>query len=81
MDMLNSCGLALSQRDGSDFHSGCNWEVRAWRQFALSHRATPAWTYYGSPEKLEKKYENAGRCNQLWEESEMGMQRKIGYGI
>ena len=37
-------------------------------------------TYYGSPEKLEK-YRNAGRCNPLWEESEMGMQRKIGAGI
>ena len=27
MDMLNSCGHALSQGDGSDFHPGLNWEA------------------------------------------------------
>ena len=42
--------------------------------------ATPAKTYCSSREKLEK-YGNAGRCSQLWEESEMGLQRKIGTGI
>ena len=25
--MLNSCGHALSQKDGSDFHPRCNWEA------------------------------------------------------
>ena len=25
--MLNSCGRALSQGDGSDFNPGCNWEA------------------------------------------------------
>ena len=25
--MLNSCGHALSQGDGSDFHPRCNWEA------------------------------------------------------
>ena len=39
MDMFNGCGPAFSQGDGSDFHTGCNWEaapssystyVRAW---------------------------------------------------
>ena len=44
---------------------------------APRHGATPAWTYYGSPVKLEE-YGNAGRCNRLWEELEMGLQRKIG---
>ena len=44
--------------------------------------AMPAWTYYGSQEKQEKKkYRNAGRCSQLWEELEMELQRKIGAGI
>ena len=42
------------------------------------HRATPAQTYDGSQEKLEK-YGNAGRCSRLWE-SEMRMQ-KIGTGV
>ena len=87
--MLNSCGHALIQGAGSDFPTRCNWEaappgyracVRAWRRLALCHGATPAQTYYGSQEKLEK-YGNAGRCIRLWEESGMGMQRKIGAGI
>ena len=73
MDMLNSCGYALSQGAGSDFHSRCNWEaappgysasVRAWRRLAPCHGATPAQTYYGSPVKLEE-YGNAGRCKWL----------------
>ena len=73
MDMLNSCGQALSQEDGSDFHPRCNWEaippgysaiVRAWRRLAPWQGATPAQTYYGSPVKLEE-YGNAGRCNWL----------------
>ena len=25
--MLNNCGLALSQGDGSDFHPRCNWKA------------------------------------------------------
>ena len=69
--MLNSCGPALSQGDGSDFNLRCNWEatppgysacMRAWRGLALCHGATPAQTYYGIPENLEK-YGNAGRCS------------------
>ena len=89
MDMLNSCGHALNQGGGSDFNPGCNWEatppgysacVRAWRRLAPHPGATPARTYYGSPEKLEK-YGNAGKCSRLWEESEMGLQRNIGAGI
>ena len=44
------------------------------------NRTTPARTYYGSSEKLEK-YGNAGRCSRSWEESEMGLQRKVGAGI
>ena len=87
--MLNSCGRALSQGDGSDFNPGCNWEatppgysacVKAWRWLTPHHRAMPAQTSYGSPEKLEK-YGNAGSCGQLWEELEMVQQRKIGAGI
>ena len=87
--MLNSCGPALSQGDGSDFNPCCNWEanppgyrvcVRAWRWLSPHYRATPAWTYYSIPVKLEK-YGNAGSCGQLWEESEMVHQRKIGAGI
>ena len=71
IDMLNSCGPALSQGDGSDFHPRSNWDamppgysacVRAWRRLAPCHGATPAWTYYGSPGKLEG-YRNAGRYN------------------
>ena len=63
MDVLNSCGHALSQRDGSDFHSRCSWEatppgystcVRAWRRLAPRQGATPAQTYYGSLVKLEE---------------------------
>ena len=34
----------------------------------------------GSPVKLEK-YRNAGRCGQLWEELETGLQRKICPGF
>ena len=69
--MLNSCGLALSQGDGSDFYPEYNWEAsppgyrargRAWRSLAPCHGAAPAQTYYGSPVKLEE-YGNAGRCN------------------
>ena len=87
--MLNSCGHALSQGDGSDFNPWCNWEatppgyrawVRAWRWLAPHHRATPVQTYYGSPVKLEK-YGNSGSCSQLWEESGMVQQKKIGDGI
>ena len=61
--MLNSCGHALSQGDGSDFHPSCNWEatapgystcVRAGRRLAPCPGATPARTYYGSPVKLEE---------------------------
>ena len=67
--MLNSCGHALSQGAGSDFHPRCNWEatppgysacVRAWRWLAPHHGATPAQTYYGSPVKLEKYWMLAG---------------------
>ena len=87
--MLTSCSHVLSQGDGSDFHPGCNWEatppgysicVRAWKWLAPHHRATPAQTYCGSPEKLEKIRE----CSQvywLWEELEMGPQRKIGWDL
>ena len=69
--MLNSCDSALSQGDGSDFSPVCNWEatppgygtcVRAWRRLAPHHGAMPAWTYYGSPVKLEE-YGDAGRCD------------------
>ena len=89
MDMLNGCGHSLSQGDGSDYDSGCKRKatppgysafVRAGRWLAPRHWATPAWTYYGGLIKLEK-YGNSGRCSQLWEESEMGLQRKIGAGI
>ena len=89
MDMLNRCGHALSQGDGSDFDPSHNWEaappghsahVRAWSWFIPCHGATPVWTNYGSQERLEK-YGNAGRCGRLWEESEMGTQRNIGAGI
>ena len=87
--MLNSCGPALSHGNGSDFNSWCNWEatppgyracIRARRWLDPHHRATPARTYYGCPEKLEE-YKNAGRCGQLWEELEMVRQKKIGTGI
>ena len=87
--MLNSCGHALSQGNGSDFNPWRNWEamppgyrayIRAWRWLAPSHGATPAQTYYGSSVKLEK-YRNAGSCGQLWEELEMVQQKKIGAGI
>ena len=69
--MLNSCGHALSQGDGSDFHPRCNWVatppcyracVRAWRRLAPGYRATPVQTYCDSPVKLEE-YRNAGGCN------------------
>ena len=61
-DMLKSCGHALNQGAGSDFHPGSNWEatppgcgayVRVWRRLAPRHGATPTQTYYGSPVKLE----------------------------
>ena len=87
--MLSSWGQALSQGDRSDFDPGRKWEAtppgystckRAWKWLAPHHRATTTWTYYGSPEKLEK-YGNAGRCSHLWEKSEMGMQRKTGSRI
>ena len=69
MDMLNSCGHALSQGDGSEFHPRWEWEatppsyracVRAWRRLAPRHGATPAQTSYGSPVKLEEKGMLAG---------------------
>ena len=61
--MLNSCGHALSQGDGSDFNPEGNWEVtpsgyracvRAWRRLPPCHGVTPAQPYYGSPVKLEE---------------------------
>ena len=63
MDVLSSCGHALSQGDGIDSNPGCNWEatpprystcVRAWRRLAPCHGATPAQTYYGSPVEPEE---------------------------
>ena len=87
--MLNSCGHALSQGDGSDFNPRGNWEatppgyiacVRGWRRLAPHHGATPAWTYYGSPVNLED-YGTAGRCNWLWEESEMGCRGRLALGF
>ena len=89
MDMLNSCSHALSQGDGNDFHPGCNWgqlllvtvpACESLDMIGSTPWPTPAWTYYDSPVKLEE-YWNAGRCNWLWEESEMVLQRKIGAGI
>ena len=71
MDMLNSCGHALSQGDGSDFNPWRNWEATP-PGYSACVRAD-----YGSLVKLEK-YGNAGSCGQLWEESEMVWQRKIG---
>ena len=50
---------------------------RAWRWFVPHPQARPARTNYGSQERLEKKYGSTGRCSQLWEDSEMGLQRKI----
>ena len=73
IDMLHSCGHALSQGDGSVFHPRGDWEatppdyivcLRAWRRLAPCHGAIPAQTYYGSPVKLEE-YGNAGRYNWL----------------
>ena len=88
--MLDSFGHALSQGDGSNFNLWHNWEATltlviapVWElgdDWLHTTGTMPAWTYYGSPEKLEK-YENTGKCSQLWEESEIGMQRKIGPGI
>ena len=77
MDMLNSCGHALSQGDGSDFHPGCNWEatppgystcVTAWRRLAPRHGVTPAWTYYGNPESWKNTRMLAGviDCGRSW---------------
>ena len=52
--MLNSCGHALSQGDGSDFNPECNWEatppgyracMRAWRRLAPCHGATHCLLY------------------------------------
>ena len=63
--------------------SGYRAFLRAWRcskLFLKAWDATPAQTYFGSPVKLEK-YGNVGSCGQLWEESEMVWQRKIGAGI
>ena len=68
--MLNSCGHALSQGDGSDLHPRCNCEAtppgystcgRTWRRLAPCHGATPAQTYYANPVKLEK----IGECWQV----------------
>ena len=75
--MLNSCGHALSQGDGSEFHPRCNWEatppgystcMRAWRRLAPGHGATPAQTYSGSPVKLEEQGMLAGvtDCRRSW---------------
>ena len=44
------------------------------------HRDVTPQTYYGSPERLEK-CRSSGRCRRLWEESEMGLWRKINAGI
>ena len=79
MDVLNGCGLALSQGDGSDLQPRCNWEaippsyracMRAWRRLAPCHGATPSQTYYGSPVKVEEKGMLAGvtdcRRSQKW---------------
>ena len=70
--MLNSCGLALSQGEGSDFHPGCNWEATnsPWLQSLCKSLemigSTPQGhtcpDNYGSSEKLEK-YGNAGKCS------------------
>ena len=88
MDMLNSCGHALSQEAGSDFHPRCNWEatppgysasVRAWRGLAPCHGDTPA-NLLWQPSQAGR-IGSAGRCNLLWEESEMGLQGKSGTGI
>ena len=87
--MLSCCGPVLSQGEGRDFDSQRNWEaapagysacMRAWRWFAPHQGATLARTYYGSPERLEK-YGNAGRCSRLWEELEMGLQRRFAQGF
>ena len=67
--MLNSCGPALSQGDGGDFHPRCNWEATPPGHSGLPESlekigqgAAPAQTYYGSPVELEE-YGNAGRCS------------------
>ena len=76
--MLNSCGHALSQGDGSDFHPRCNCEAtppgystcgRTWRRLAPCHGATPAQTYYANPVKLEKNMGmlvGATDCRRSW---------------
>ncbi|KAF6088262.1 hypothetical protein HJG60_008118 [Phyllostomus discolor] len=60
--MLNSCGHALSQGNGSNFPPKCNWGAGplsysacegAQRRLAPGHGATPAQTHDGSPVKLE----------------------------
>ena len=78
--MLNSCGHALSQGDGSDFHPGCNWEatspgyspcVRTWRSLTSHHRATPA----GLTMVAQKSWKNMGM---LADVAKCGRSRKWG---
>ena len=88
--MLNSCGLALSQGDGSDFHPRCNWETTnsPWLQSPCKSLERIGSTPQGhtcpnllwQPSKAGR-IGNAGSCGQLWEELEMVQQREIGTGI
>ena len=45
MGMLNSCGHALSQGDGSDSNPGCNWEATppGYSATAIPERTTRLW--------------------------------------
>ena len=70
-----------------------NWEaappgysvcVGAWRWFTPRHRATPAWTYCGSPERLKTVVVLAGvaSCGRSWrwgygEGSRLGFKLKV----
>ena len=87
--MLNSCGHALIQEAGNDFHPRCNWEatppgysacVRAWRWLAPCHGVSPAQTYCGSPEKLEEQGMLAGvtDCRTSWK---WGCRERLALGF
>ena len=67
--MLNSCGHALSQGDGSDFHPRCNWEAtppgyRACGE-ALEKIGSTPWGH-ACPDILWQP-SKAGRIQECWQ--------------
>ena len=88
IDMLSSCGYALSLEFGSDFD---RTELRGnspwlqWLRESLEMVGSTAWGHtcldiLWQPRR-SGKIGNAGRCCWLWEELEIGMQRKINTWI